>query len=101
MILDEPDEDADALDDDTALECLVSDAEARPDDASHAQTLPEWPMRGQHDIGLTVDAVTMAWFKSTHPDWRRQMSSVLRAWMIANTASQTPGTCPPSAADQS
>jgi hypothetical protein len=29
------------------------------------------------------------------------MGLVLRAWMIANTANQTPGTCRPPAANQS
>jgi hypothetical protein len=101
MISDEPDEDADGLDDDTALEALVGDVGPRPDNASPLPSLPEWPTRGQRDVGLCVDAATLAWFKATHPDWRRQMGFVLRAWMIANTANQTAGTYPPSAANQS
>jgi hypothetical protein len=101
MISDEPDEDADGLDDDKALEALVGDAGPRPDGASPPLSLPEWPTPGQHDLGLYIDAETLAWFKSAHPDWRRQMGLVLRAWMIANTANQTPGTCRPPAANQS
>jgi hypothetical protein len=101
MISDEPDEDADGLDDDTVLEALVGDVGPRPDNACSLPLLPEWPIPGQHDIGLEVDAATVAWFKSSHPDWRRQMGLVLRAWMIANTANQTPGAYPQSTADQS
>ncbi len=101
MISDEPDEDAEGFDDDTVLETFVGDAGSRPDDASPLPSLPEWPAHGQHDIGIQVDTATMAWFKSMHPDWRRQMGYVLRAWMIANTANGSPGTCPPSSANQS
>jgi hypothetical protein len=97
MISDEPDEDADALDDNEALESLIGGAGLRPADASPLPSLPEWPARGQLDTGLQVDAETLAWFRSMHPDWRRQMGVVLRAWMIAHTASQTRGTNPPPA----
>ena len=93
MISDEPDEDADGSDDDTALESL-GDVGPRPDDTSPLPSLPQWPEHDQHDTGIQVDAATMTWFRSTHPDWRRQMGYVLRAWMIANTANETPGTCP-------
>jgi hypothetical protein len=98
MISDEPDEDADVLDDEAALESLVGDAGPRPGDAPPLPSLPEWPARGQLDIGLQVDAETLAWFRSTHPDWRRQMGVVLRAWMLTSTANQAPGTHFPSIA---
>jgi hypothetical protein len=101
MISDEPDEDADLLDDDTALDSLMGDVGPRSDVAASSPALPEWPTRGQHEVGLPVDAETLAWFKSAHPDWRRQMGNVLRAWMITNTADQAPGTYPPSAATRS
>jgi uncharacterized protein (DUF4415 family) len=90
MISDEPDEDADALDDDAAIDSLLSDAETQPGNTSHLPSLPEWPARGQRDVGLRVDDETLAWFKATHPDWQRQMGFVLRAWMIASTANQQP-----------
>jgi uncharacterized protein (DUF4415 family) len=90
MISDEPEEDADALDDDAAFENLLGDAPAKPDGTSALLDSVEWPNHSAHGIGLRVDAETLTWFKATHPDWQRQMCAVLRAWMIANEASRQP-----------
>jgi uncharacterized protein (DUF4415 family) len=90
MISDEPDEDADTLDDDVAIETLLGDALAKPDRPAASAELPDWPPRSALDIGLSLDAETLAWFKETHADWRRQIRSVLRAWMVANTAIPQP-----------
>jgi uncharacterized protein (DUF4415 family) len=86
MISDEPDEDADALDDDAAFENLLGDAPAKSDGASALLDSVEWPNHSAHRIGLRLDAETLTWFQATHPDWQRQMRAVLRAWMIANGA---------------
>ncbi len=101
MISDEPDEDAEEFDDDTILESLVGHDGIGRLDVPQRSLMPEWPAGGDRGIDLQVDAETMAWFRSSHPDWQRQMGLVLRAWMIANTASDTPGISPPSAADPS
>ena len=90
MISDQPEEDADAFDDDAAFENLLGDAPAKPDGACALLDSAEWPNHLAHGIGLRVDAETLAWFKATHPDWQRQMRAVLRAWMIAHEASQQP-----------
>jgi uncharacterized protein (DUF4415 family) len=87
MTLDEPDEDADTLDDEAALEGYLGDAPPKPDSgASSAAVLPDWPPQAVRDIGLSLDAETLAWFKATNADWRREMRSVLRAWVAAKTA---------------
>jgi uncharacterized protein (DUF4415 family) len=86
MISDEPDEDADALGDDTALEIYMGGA--RPGPAPEADTiiLPDWPCQAVQEIGIQLDADTLAWFRTTYADWPRQMRSVLRAWVISNTS---------------
>jgi uncharacterized protein (DUF4415 family) len=86
MISDDPDEDADALDDGTVLDNYLGDAPSSPDSApSEATTLPDWPQTAR-DIGLSLDTATLAWFKATNINWRSAMQSVLRAWVVANTA---------------
>ncbi len=101
MISDEPDEDAEEIDDDTILGSLVGKDAIGQLDVPQRSLIPEWPTNSDRGIDLQVDAETMAWFRSSHPDWRRQMGLVLRAWMIANTASDTPEINSPSAADPS
>jgi uncharacterized protein (DUF4415 family) len=86
MISDEPDEDADALDDDAAIEAFLGDAPAKPDGTPAPTELKDWPPRSAQDLGLSVDADTLAWFQATYADWRRQIRAVLRSWMIDNTA---------------
>jgi hypothetical protein len=80
MISDEPDEDADSLDDEGLLEGFLAgpqDIAIRP-----AGTGPQdWPpCHGGRDI-LAVDADILAWFKANHEDWQRQIGRVLRAWI--------------------
>lgn len=88
MISDEPDEDADILGDDPTLEAFLDDVPLRPDQACTTLHATEWPGRLAQDVGLHVDIETLAWFQANHADWRRQMRSVLRSWMIANAANQ-------------
>jgi uncharacterized protein (DUF4415 family) len=85
MIPDDPDEDADALDDGAMFENYLGDTPPSQDSAtSDATTLPDWP-EAVRDIGLNLDAETLAWFKATNTNWRSAMQSVLRAWVVANT----------------
>jgi uncharacterized protein (DUF4415 family) len=96
MISDEPDEDADTTDDDSALDSLPGDGSAKPEGPPRRIELANWPTPRGYDIRLNLDAETVAWFRATYPDWRRQMYGVLRAWMTANTteiqATQVPST---------
>ncbi len=86
MIPDDPDEDADALDDDVVFDNYLGDAPTtRGAAASVATILPDWP-HAVRDIGLNLDAETLAWFKAANTNWRSAMRSVLRAWVVANTA---------------
>lgn len=86
MISDEPDEDADELDDEKALERYLGaagdiDAAAAPDG------MPDWPpgyAQGQAG-GLNVDMSTIAWFKTNYIDWQQEIGSVLRGWIVAKT----------------
>jgi uncharacterized protein (DUF4415 family) len=85
MITDDPDEDADALDDGAVFDNYIGDAPRRRDSAtSDATPLPDWPQAVQ-DIGLNLDTETLAWFKAANTNWRSAMRSVLRAWVVANT----------------
>jgi hypothetical protein len=86
MISEDPDEDADTLDDGAVFDSYLGDAPPRPDSAdSDATALPDWP-QAVRDIGLNLDTETLAWFKAAYTDWRSAMRSVLRAWVVANTA---------------
>jgi hypothetical protein len=85
MIPDDPDEDADALDDGAMFENYFGDSRAGQDTTSVATALPDWP-EPVRDIGLNLDNETLAWFKAANTDWRSAMQSVLRAWVVANTA---------------
>jgi hypothetical protein len=90
MISDEPDEDADTLDDATAIETFLGGAPTKPDHSPALIDVADWPDRSVHDIGLHLDAETLKWFKSTYADWRRQMRAILHAWMTTNAANQPP-----------
>jgi uncharacterized protein (DUF4415 family) len=86
MISDDPVEDADILDDDEALESYFDEASPKPDSRiSPIPELPDWPARRTAEVGLAIDADTLAWFKATHVDWRREIRCVLRGWVAANT----------------
>ena len=76
MISDDPDEDADTLDDGAVFDIYLGDAPTRQDiAASGAATLPDWP-QAVRDIGLNLDTETLAWFKAANTDWRSAMRSV-------------------------
>ncbi|WP_158931866.1 hypothetical protein [Acidisphaera sp. S103] len=69
MISDEPDEDADALDDENLLETYVGGDPARPRFGSDSvQDMRDWPSpRRTTDI----DAETLAWFKTGRTKWQK------------------------------
>jgi uncharacterized protein (DUF4415 family) len=84
MISDEPDEDADSLDDETLLETYLGVSALKPAAGDNATDLPDWPQRRERDLGLNLDAETLAWFKARHLDWQSTMASILRAWVAAH-----------------
>jgi uncharacterized protein (DUF4415 family) len=80
MISDEPDEDADSLDDEKLLVALLDGSQAAgiPTTASAQQ---DWPSRRCGKEGLVVDADILTWFRTNHEDWQQQIRCVLRAWI--------------------
>jgi uncharacterized protein (DUF4415 family) len=85
MTSDEPDEDADTLDDETLLETYLGASAAKPGAGDPAADLPDWPQRRERNLGLNLDTETLAWFKARHFDWQSKMASILRAWVAAQT----------------
>ncbi|HQT76581.1 MAG: hypothetical protein B7Z80_19235 [Rhodospirillales bacterium 20-64-7] len=96
----EPEADADDLDDDELLEAYLGiDAGSGIKDpaiAAQPSSIPDWPSRLTRDLrlDLNVDADTVEWFKAHHTDWRAEMRFVLRAWVRA----EDNGTAKPTAA---
>ena len=86
MISDQSDEDADTLDDDKLLATYLGiDPQIPAHGVPEASEPLDWPPTTEHDVGLTIDSMTLAWFKANHTDWQHQMRFVLRAWVIAQT----------------
>ncbi|WP_428485191.1 hypothetical protein [Rhodopila sp.] len=88
MITDEPDEDANSLDDAALGNAYLDAGSPGPDAAAAAVDIPEWPANGTHDIGFALNPTTLAWFKNNHLDWRREIGVVLNAWVIAQMPEQ-------------
>jgi hypothetical protein len=88
MISDEPDEDADGLDDDKLLMAFLDGSQVvdLPTAAADAQ---DWPSRHHGKEVLVVDADILSWFKMNHQDWQRQIGCVLRAWIISRSGADT------------
>jgi hypothetical protein len=87
MISDEPNEDADALDDDTLLETYAGvDQPAQRSGADGTPDVRDWPpsCRGA-DAGSYIDAETLAWFRTNSTDWRSELNLVLRGWITGQT----------------
>ena len=82
MISDEPDEDADTLDDEeTFLRAAARlDPRRRPADANRAIDLVPWPPRWVPDGGFPLDAATLAWFQANHANWEGEIEALLRGW---------------------
>jgi uncharacterized protein (DUF4415 family) len=87
MISDEPDEDADTVDDETLLEtCVGAEPPKRDSSVDHAPDMPDFPRsRKAPNVRTDLDAGTLAWFKANHADWQQQIGAVLRAWVAARS----------------
>jgi hypothetical protein len=94
MISDEPDGGADSLDDEALLESYLGvKAPKRQASVDSGADMPDWPPSIERELGLSLDAGTIAWFKANHGDWRAAMAGVLRAWVAARTR-KLPATAP-------
>jgi hypothetical protein len=86
MISNDQDEDADILDDETLLEnYLGTDAPKPPAGTDGAACMADWPPSRGRDLGLHLDAETLAWFQARYVDWRSTIAGVLQAWVAAQT----------------
>jgi uncharacterized protein (DUF4415 family) len=88
MISDEPDEDADSLDDDALIEAYTGTilSPAAPEGPPPAV----WPPRHAVQEKLTVDADILDWFKVNHADWQRRIPAILRGWIAAQPKATGP-----------
>lgn len=88
MITDDPDEDADNLDDEALLNAYLGRGQPGKSDNSENpdEDIPDWPPIRTRSVDLIVDDDTLGWFKNNHADWRREMGVVLRAWVAAQAA---------------
>lgn len=84
MNSDEPDEDADNLDDENLLTTYLDGSSPKPESEA-ALVVSDWPPPTMRDLGLNVDAETLQWFEANHANWRQGMRSVLRAWVDTQT----------------
>jgi hypothetical protein len=80
MISTEPDEDADSLDDEKLLAAFL-DGSPVASVQTIASAWQDWPSSRCAEEALVVDADILAWFKTNHEDWQRQIRCVLRAWI--------------------
>jgi hypothetical protein len=83
MISDDPDEDADNLDDEKLLGSYFSagSSESPPGSAAESE-IADWPaMPGPGDSA--GDSETLHWFRTNNPGWRGEMTHVLRAWIAS------------------
>ena len=99
MISDEPDEDADSLDDDTLLMAFLDGPQAA-DRATAASAPQDWPPRNRCMEALVVDADILAWFKTNHQDWQRQIGCVLRGWIVWHSRTDRSGQAGGTSRDQ-
>ena len=92
MISDEPDEDADTLDDDTLRRQPMLDDETLRgpcwcgfpvrERIRTSASVREWPPPpAASGTGADIDAATLAWFKANHADWQAELRTVLQTWV--------------------
>jgi hypothetical protein len=85
MISDEPDEDADLLDDDALIEAATGPV-TKPSILDSTPAPADWPPRAcQAAETLTVDGDILAWFRARDTNWQPHIHAVLRAWIAART----------------
>jgi hypothetical protein len=97
-ISDEPDEDADSLDDEDLLEtCVGAEAPKRQSASTTAASgIPDWPpSRRVPNVRTEIDVETLIWLKTTRPDWRSELGPVLKAWVAAQKQPQADLPIPP------
>lgn len=94
-ISDEPDEDADFLDDEGLMDSFIRpdyrtrSAKSHPraamnDAGSNDEVMNDWPpprAQGSAERGA------VSWFRANHADWSAQMEAVLRGWILAQVMS--------------
>jgi uncharacterized protein (DUF4415 family) len=88
MISDEPDEDADSLDDDALIEAYTGTI--LPPAAAEGPEPADWPPRRAAREKLTIDADVLAWFKANHADWQQRIPAILRGWIAAQSRTGGP-----------
>ncbi len=93
MISDEPDEDADTLDDESVLESCFDPSAAKTEAGERTARnrgavvtdVRDWPRSALQEADFGLDPETLAWFKANHADWRMAIGSVLRGWVAAKS----------------
>jgi uncharacterized protein (DUF4415 family) len=88
MISDEPDEDADSLDDDALVEAYTGTI--LPPLGAEGPEPADWPPRRATREKLTIDVDILAWFQVNHADWQRRIPAILRGWIAAQAKPGTP-----------
>ena len=94
MISDEPDEDADAQDDEGLLETFIDSdtgevdprdqgAKKRVSAAVVASSFDDWPRSELRGSSTGRDAEMLSWFMANHANPRLAMAAVLRGWVGA------------------
>jgi hypothetical protein len=97
-ISDEPDEDADSLNDEGLLEtCLGVETPKRQSTSTAAALgIPDWPpSRRVPNVRTEIDVETLTWLKATRPDWRGELGPLLKAWVAARKQHQADLPIPP------
>jgi uncharacterized protein (DUF4415 family) len=90
MISDEPDEDADTLDDNGLLDVFLDKPQAAS--TQGAQPAPtDWPSRPSRLLdAIYLDADIVNWFQVNHQDWQQQIRGVLRGWIATMPDTRVP-----------
>jgi hypothetical protein len=96
MISDEPDEDADTIDDEGLLQTYANAAlPVRASGSGKAADAPEWPLlRRTPEAWTEIDVKTSAWFKGNRADWQAELRGIVRGWVAAQIL-VAPGNRPP------
>jgi hypothetical protein len=84
MNSDDPDEDADNLDDDNLLTGYIDPSRPQTETEAAIRVM-DWPPRTTPDFNSNSNGSALAWFKANYADWQGEIDSVLRAWVYART----------------
>lgn len=88
MISDDPDEDADNLDDENLLDAFLHPGRDRnaPTPKSGGDStsdIRDWPQSHGRDGGNDLDPETLLLLKASCADWRSSMGVIVRTWLLA------------------